>query len=682
MNIALTALSLSLGQQMLVIFSGFAVPFWLISGKASGADAKAPSGPDFPFLVPRWGWLLVAGAAVAVRLVQLTGLSLWPLEDEAMSSHYALELAQTGHWQWTYDFSGLPPLYIWILGGVYKLFHVSLVTLWFPPALFSCLGFFLLWRGIRRLAGPALAFLVIFLGAFSFWPLYLARFSVEGGFMVAWECLAFERWSAFHVAKENEKPGQGLVLGVTAGMGFFTFQAWPVVACLLTLAVFWETILKGRGKTGVFLRFFIPQFLLFILLAAHSLPERAGHYGYVFCNPFGPGWPILNDPFALFWKSRLAPNFFAYRPWGGGFLNPILSAFFFFGAFNLLYRKDGAGLLTGLGIFLLLVFPGLITGGADAHRIAQVCPFLLFAAAFGLVRWLEGFSPPWRTTALVGVLLVSSAWDLQRLLGEYHSLWTHPKDNWFASKSVERMRAFQILQPLAQAQGPGFVICDLVPDLFDQSLSDLAFPFNAGVNPAIPPGKAGWAALFINENYREFLQKVFPRARWLNLSGDVDRPNGGFMLGLIPLPCANPGELNRILVADQASRQLVDATFDNHDWKPRGPILQGLFARYRDNFQGDPFLEACFFEKVAEQEYGDRQLEGQAQTLRLAIERGLPAAHLYNGLGALYLRSRRYGEARGCFSNALRPGARTSARAGLAVVDEMEKTGQPPAGVP
>jgi hypothetical protein len=681
MNFALTLLPLPLNTQMGLIILGFSLPLALSLKIVPGE--KKPSGGDGFKSIPFWVWVLLAGGAVVVRFYQLTSLSLWPLEDEAMSSHYALELARFGHWQWTYDFSGLPPLYIWLLAGVYKVFPISLATLWFPPALFSFLGLFLLWRGARRLFSPAFALVFTLLGAFSFWPLYLARFSVEGGFMVAWECLAFERWSAFHRAGEKEKPFQALTLGVAAGIGFFTFQAWPVVACLLTLAVFQETLFQGWRKGKVFLLFFIPQFLLFILLASQSLPDRAGHYAYAFCNPFGPGWPGLNDLFALFWGSRLPLNYFAYRPWGGGFLNPVLATFFFWGFLELFRRREWRKLLAGLGVLIWLVLPGLVTGGADAHRIAQVCPFLLFFAAFGLVQWIRGLPSSWRIGVLAGVLLVSSAWDFSRLFGEYHSLWTHPKDNWFASKSVERMRAFQILEPLAKAQGPGFVISELVPDLFDQSLSDLAFPFNACENPAIPPGKAKWAALLINENYGEFLKKVFPDARWFPLAPDVERPNGGLMLGLLPLPGSNPAELNRLVLADVASCQLVDLTFDHHDWKPRGPILKGLFDRYRGNFQGDPFLEACFFEKVAEQEYGDRDLQGQSQALRLAVEKGLPAAHLFNDLGALYLRSQKYGEAKKCFERALQsPGGRTSARAGLEALEVMEKSGKPPAGIP
>jgi hypothetical protein len=169
-NCALTCLSLSLKTQMLFLLLGLAPLLVLLLGSKSLEQQKEKAGGEFQASLSLWVWVLLGLGALAARVFQLTTLSLWPLEDEAMSSHYALELAQFGHWQWTYDFSGLPPLYIWVLGGVYRLFHISLATLWLPPALFSCLGLFFLYRGARRLFGPTLILVFTLLGAFSFWP--------------------------------------------------------------------------------------------------------------------------------------------------------------------------------------------------------------------------------------------------------------------------------------------------------------------------------------------------------------------------------------------------------------------------------------------------------------------------------------------------------------------------------
>jgi uncharacterized protein HemY len=107
-------------------------------------------------------------------------------------------------------------------------------------------------------------------------------------------------------------------------------------------------------------------------------------------------------------------------------------------------------------------------------------------------------------------------------------------------------------------------------------------------------------------------------------------------------------------------------------------VIEGLLSIY-PLFQGDPFLESSFWEKIAENEYGDRNYEEQIMALQKAIEKGCPVAHLYNDLGALYLRRSHYSEARTAFETALRCSPNhTSAAAGLKILNETEKTGLKP----
>ncbi len=95
--------------------------------------------------------------------------------------------------------------------------------------------------------------------------------------------------------------------------------------------------------------------------------------------------------------------------------------------------------------------------------------------------------------------------------------------------------------------------------------------------------------------------------------------------------------------------------------------------------KGTPFLESCFWEKIAENEYGDRNYAGQIDALNQAVEKGWPTAHLYNDLGALFLRRSRLPEARESFEKALRCSPDyTSAAAGLQALEQTEKTGALP----
>jgi len=111
-------------------------------------------------------------------------------------------------------------------------------------------------------------------------------------------------------------------------------------------------------------------------------------------------------------------------------------------------------------------------------------------------------------------------------------------------------------------------------------------------------------------------------------------------------------------------------------------VVKNLYERHFA-FEGDRFLESCFFEKIAENEYADRNYEAQVAALRQALQKGIPAAHLYNNLGSLLMRRGRFQESREAFQKALqcRPN-HTSAAQGLKVLDELEKTGRPPVGVP
>ncbi|HTC22368.1 MAG TPA: hypothetical protein VK859_16055, partial [bacterium] len=62
-----------------------------------------------------------------------------------------------------------------------------------------------------------------------------------------------------------------------------------------------------------------------------------------------------------------------------------------------------------------------------------------------------------------------------------------------------------------------------------------------------------------------------------------------------------------------------------------------------------------------------------------AIERGCPTAHLYNDLGALFLRRSRLPEAREAFQKALGCSPNyTSAAAGLRALEQTQKTGKLP----
>lgn len=644
--------------------------------------SRVPARPPKPLwldetLLPTSNWVfpLLILAAAFFRFIHLTTLSQWPLTDEAKSGYFAVQLVSQGlgSARLLYDFSQLPPLYIWLEGIFFKLSGISLFSLWSFPALLSLLTVWAFYRGAQVSFSKSFALVLAALMALSFWPLYAGRFSHQGSLLLLWECLAF--WMAGKFAQQ-ESPKYAFYLGLLTGAGFYTFTSWPSVALVLALWVF------CFHRKGIF-SFFGGTILVYLPLGAAWLENGYGGYiQHVWALNPGEAWgPQLLRGFwdlsALFWKSAVPPNLFAYKPFWGGYLNPLLGACFFIGALVLFHRGTAAWTKFWGLTFFFFYLPGFLTGGVEMFRILPMLPLLLGGAALGMSALLDSLKASWRWPVLGLLLLFSLVLDSHQLFRVYGDVWTHP-DGWFASKSVDRLRAYSILDDLQKKSGPGIILCELVPDLYDQSLSLATYKYNVLQNPELNQTQPRWAAVLANVHYQPCLAADFPEAQWVRLAGDMGWPDGGLMLGVIPLPCSHPDKLARLIQADKASQELIPIVYDDRDYKSRKPVTEKL-ASLRPFFEGDPFLEACFWEKMADNAYGDRDYESQVAALQRAIEKGYPAAHLYNDLGALYLRRSRFKEARDSFEKALhsRPNF-TSAAAGLEMLDQAEKTGRLP----
>jgi len=656
---------------------GLVLPMLLVSGKVRGLARPPKTLWLDETLLPVPGWIipLLILAAAFFRFIHLTTLSQWPLTDEAKSGYFAMQLASQGlgSARLLYDFSQLPPLYIWLEGLFFKLFGVSLFSLWCFPALLSLLAVGAFYQGARAHFSRSFAFLLAALMALSFWPLYAGRFSHQGSLLLLWECLAF--WMTGKMAQQASLK-YSFYLGLLTGAGFYTFTSWPGAALVLAVWVF------GFHRKGLW-PFLAGSFLVYLPLGVAWLAKGYGGYiQHVWALNPGEAWgPQLLRGFwdfaAMFWKSAVPPNLFAYKPFWGGYLNPLLAGCFFLGVLVLLRQGTAAwARFWGLA-FLLFYLPGFLTGGVEMFRILPILPLLLGGTAMGLSALLNSLKTSRRWPVLGFLFLFSLGLDCHHLFGAYRDVWNHP-DGWFASKSVERLRAFRILDDVRKDLGPGLIVTELVPDLYDQSLSIATYDFNGQINPDPGPSRDPWVAILANAHYQPLLSKNFPAPRWIRLAPDTGPPDGGLILGVVSQSACNPEALQRLLQADRAMNGLVSLVYENRDYKSRQPVVEKL-ASLHPLFEGDPFLEACFWEKMADNAYGDRDYDAQVAALKQAIEKGYPAAHLYNDLGALYLRRSRFQEARESFEKALHcvPNF-TSAATGLQMLEEAEKTGEKP----
>ncbi len=203
------------------------------------------------------------------------------------------------------------------------------------------------------------------------------------------------------------------------------------------------------------------------------------------------------------------------------------------------------------------MLPGMLARDWECFRIIPVLAVLIPITALGWARLSLGFSPGRSALMLFVFLLPSMGLDFHHLQ-VYRHLWDSPKFWQGCNKSIERYRAYQILKPKFLSEGPGLIFSDFVPGDCDPTLTLADYDFNPVVNPALPLGKAKWAALLTNVGYKPFLDRRFGPAKTYFLSKDLSIPDGGQMLWMIPLTDSNRPALDRWYLAGQAMQEVVD----------------------------------------------------------------------------------------------------------------------------
>jgi hypothetical protein len=632
------ALALKVG----LFLAGILSPLMMEAGRKESAGLK-----DIPFYQgeflgpPRvWGWLFLALAVLFLRFWKISSLFLWPLGDEGLNGASALELSR--HWNWTFFYTSgqVPPLAIWASTFFLKLGCGPFLSLWFPPAIASTLTVAAGTCAARRFFSKSFALICGGLLAFSYWPLFIGRVCSPAVWVPGWTCGCL-----YFLARllGSETPGsrrrEAVFLGLVTGLGPFTFTSWPVVAAAMLLGIAAVT-LKGPRRDwktfGLFMTGLIPGLVPFLTAVFVEGYGRHLSEASAWSHPLD-GWfqlrVVLGYASLLGWG--VFRNYGFFIPQEGGFLNPFLASLFCLGLVQL-YRNRSSSFSkwTLFGGFLFLL-PGFLSTGVEGFRVIQIMPWLMAVAALGFKPLLESLPKNRRAMAAVTVLLLSLLFDLARLLSPYADAIHHPLDFLATGKSIARYRAYEILEKLEKAQGPGLVLGEWdIPA--DRTMEVASYPFNSALNPRLNPLAARWAAVITDQHYRPFLEKRFPQARWWSLDPDI--PQGqNRMLGVIPLTPEEEGSLRGWAKADQAFRDL-NWGIDHVDDKACLQTVDQDLQKDYPLVQGDPFLESAYWEKAAYfYYYSGGYYPEQLRAIQLAIERGYPAAHLYGELGELYI---------------------------------------------
>ena len=479
--------------------AGFGLPLFYAWRKT---DSGAPPlwKKDVLSPLPPWALLLLIAIALGLRLAAIQTLPAWPNSDEGGIGTIGLRISQ--HWtsRFFYAFAQTPPLAFWMNALAAKSGFNPFLALWLPPAVISVLTLGVGYFAARRLFNPTLALLFTFLLAFSYWPLYIGRHCHEGITIPLLMFLAF--WFLAGILHGPVYKGDALrifLFGLISGLGFFTFTSWAMLALLTSLYALGR-LLFSKGTWKRWLWFFLGMAWGALPFFRSVIKEGYGHHlssltpwsgWFPWAHQEQVDWHYLT---VLFWGA-FDPEA-AYTPVEGGFLNPLLGAVFFLGLAEIIrHRKESwAGWV--LFSFPILLLPGLLSMNVEAFRVIQVLPLLLFTTALGLQYLLEGLSLQRRGPYLVLGLLVSLVFDFYRLAGPWTNCDTSPENFDRPVKSIEKLRAYRVLEQVWKEKGPGWVLTDFDTEAQnDATLALCTVPFDASRHPAQNPGDKPWVGL-------------------------------------------------------------------------------------------------------------------------------------------------------------------------------------------
>ena len=660
-NTLLSYFSFSIETRLWILGLGIVLPLVLACGTAPLPKKGGEGFEKDEFLPPPPAAVVgfVGLAALFIRFYKLSSLSGWPLMDEGLTGYFSLEEEGPGSHPFLYSAAQIPPLFFWIQRLFFGWLGPSLTVLWLLPALISLFLVPLSFAAFRAFFSRSFAWLAAAFFALGFWPFYLGRFSMPQVLLVAWELLSLWGLGLFlKTSGTKAGPGRAALLGLLAGGAFYVEFHGVLLAGVLGLAVVLRTIF-------VFPRRYL-EFLCFgAVLAAVSAPftvaaakEGAGNYlsmlwafhpGFSLSSQLGIGWDYLGG---LFWGVETTRH--AYKPFWGGFLNPLWGSFFDLGCVQLYrYRRGVTAKALGLGFFLFTL-PGWMTRELEMFREILVLPVLAAVAVLGLCDWLQAVSPAKRAFWAGAALLAAASLDFYHLLGPYQAA-NHSNYASLAgySKSFERWTAWRILEQKERENGPGLILTELDSSPFDQSLTVASYPFNAARNPRLSKLHCRWGAFLTNINYAPFLSRRFPQIQWIEPGLVENESRETVILALVDLEdpgikSAFQGWADFDKAMHPVTSQMLHLKFggDHRD------ILEGL-SGLESQAAADPFLRSCLAERVYYNAMAENGFSTAFESLKDALLKGYPAAHLYDDLGVLWFTQGDYAKARQAFQMAL-----------------------------
>lgn len=557
----------------------------------------------FPF-PPALGALVLA-AAFILRFYRPVSLQEWPLWDDAVMTHYAIDLSEKWSWPLAIDAQALPPVLTWLEALFFKVFPPSLFSMWLYAAFISALVVPASYLAVHPWASRSFSALYASFMAIGFPAVFWGRFCLWGDLCLVWQLVLLGALGGFWRVPREKTARWSFGLGALTAVGLYLFTV-DLMTCAfvgLVMAGSWLYGKKGDGRTFslfclAFLALAFPAVVGIYpaLLKGHLAAQLVG--GQAPFSWFHQFTTFFSYPTSLFFGT-IDDSYWNFGPLWGGLLNPLLGACFFLGLLPFLGRpKDPLRPAFVLGVLLCLL-PFTLVNMVECMRFVQILPFVTWIVALGLVWLLRNLELRKRGVVLAGILALSLALDAFHLFGVFHR-WsvTTAMTEGLAIKSPERYRAYRVLREEARQKGPGWVFGDFISDTYDQSLLVATYPFNAARNPRLSPTQAKWVGLLFEGHYQDALQKRFPGVRFYLLSQSTG--GDGQLLGLALFPLADDRQVQDLLSWTRLHRSLQDCSglmphlVHHPDFHP---VLQKILSLY-PQAQGDPLLKAWTLEKV------------------------------------------------------------------------------------
>jgi hypothetical protein len=352
-------------------------------------------------------------------------------------------------------------------------------------------------------------------------------------------------------------------------------------------------------------------------------------------------------------------KYFAYKPFWGGFLNPLLGTFFGIGLIECSRHVSDRRVRWVLVAFPVFFIPALLTNDLETFRIIQVLPLLLVVTAVGIRGTLLQVKVGARPWFLALVLAASLGMDIHHLTGPYAGFWKKNPLQWGDyAKSRDAYEAYELLRGLRDSQGPGAVLLGTQWDSDDQALLTATFPFNAAANPSLSLDSVRWAVLFTDSDEAPLFAKAFPEGHYRAAHWGVKNLAASLVwiqskgLEIVPVTEKDRPLVKKWVRIDRCLEEEFFLELNIPPNSPHGPAIQYMKDHF-PVFSGDPLTEYFYWVRMQEicQKAGDDP--GELEAMRRVVGRSdLARPYQWYRFAVLLVKSRHFEEARSAFRQA------------------------------